>query len=221
MKIQRVKLVTEDNVEIIGNYFPSKIKNSPAVVLLHMMPAAKESWNDLAEKLKMAEFHCLAIDLRGHGESQGGPDGFKNFSDEDHQSSINDVKAAVNFFTNQDIPLKRISLVGASIGANLCLQFQVEHPEIKAVVLLSPGLDYKGIATERLAKQLKGDQAFFMAAGGENDAYSSETVSKLFALSKNQDNRMKILKNAGHGTTMFKEEPALMGEIVEWLKKLY
>lgn len=227
MGSKKVKIITSDGFEIAGSFYRAKTKSGPAgagrpaVLLAHMMPSNKESWDKLAKKLSKAGFECLAIDLRGHGESQGGPDGFKKFSDKDHQASLEDIRAGVKFFTDSGVELEKISLAGASIGANLSLWFESENPEAKASVLLSPGLDYKGIETERLAKNLREDQAVFLAAGGENDGYSSETVYKLSHLIKSPNKAMKIFGNAGHGTDMFKEEPGLMDEITKWLGSIY
>lgn len=218
---QKIILKASDGFEIAGDFYPVSGKSAPAVALSHMMPAAKESWKDFAEKLNQAGFHCLAIDLRGHGESQDGPVGFKNYDDKQHQASIKDLEAAISFLVQAGIILDKIALAGASIGANLSLQVQAEHPEIKASVLLSPGLNYKGIETERLAEELKENQAVFLAAGGEDDQYSSETAVKLHSLIKNGNKQLKIFENAGHGTDIFKKEPHLMDEIAQWLKEIY
>ena len=218
---KKINLKTSDNKKITGNFFKSEKSDAPAVILLHMLPAAKESWNDFAEKLNNAGFQCLAIDLRGHGESEGGPIGFYDFSDEEHQKSFYDVEVAVNFFTERRVPLKKISFAGASIGANLSLRFQSENPEIKASILLSLGLNYRGIEIEQAVKKLEEDQAIFISAGGDNDEYSTETVQKIFQLAASKNKEIKVFKNAGHGTAIFKEEPALMDDIVGWLKNIY
>lgn len=218
--LQKINLKTSDNTNIAGDYYPVKEQNAPAAVLLHMMPATKESWRDFAEKLNKNGFQALAIDLRGHGESDGGPNGFQKFSDREHQTSIKDVEAAVDFFTVQGLPLEKIFLIGASIGANLALQFQSEHPEIKKSVLLSPGLNYRSIETEPAAGKITGNQAVFLAAGGENDKYSTETTQKLFNMLKSKNKELKILKNAGHGMDILKKEPPLANEIILWVQSL-
>lgn len=218
---QKIILKASDGFKIAGDFYSVPDKNAPAVVLSHMMPAAKESWKDFAGKLNQAGFHCLAIDLRGHGESQEGPAGFKNYDDKQHQASVKDLEAAIGFLVRSGIVLDKIAVAGASIGANLSLLIQAEHPEIKASVLLSPGLNYKGIETEKLAGELNENQAVFLAAGGENDQYSSETAAKLHSLIKNENKPLKIFENAGHGTDIFKKEPRLMDEIARWLKEIY
>lgn len=221
MEPKIITLKTKDNFEIIGDYYAVSAKNAPAAALIHMMPATKESWKVFAKKLNDVGFHCLAIDLRGHGESQGGPDGFRGFNDEDHQASVYDMESAVDYFIRKGIPLEKISVIGASIGANLALQFQSRHPEVKSSVLLSPGFDYHGIETEKAVKKLNPDQAIFLAAGGENDAYSTETANKLYNLAQSRDKQIRIFKDTGHGTTILKERPSFLDELVSWLKSIY
>lgn len=219
--MQKVRFKTEDGLEIAGNYFPAEKNDAPAVVMLHMMPETKESWNGFAKKVNREGFQCLAIDLRGHGESQGGPMGSKSFSDEEHQATINDVVGAISFFIDKGISVEKISLVGASIGANLAIVFQSENPKLKATVALSPGLNYRGVEIEHAAKVLKEEQSIFLVAGGSNDEYSTETVLKIFDLLKCNNKKKVILENSGHGTAIFGSEPGLEQEIIDWLKEIY
>jgi dienelactone hydrolase len=111
--------------------------------------------------------------------------------------------------------------MGASIGANLALQFQAENPEMKASILLSPGLNYRSIETEQMAKKLKKDQSIFLVAGGNNDEYSTETVQKLSSIVSSENKEIIIFKSAGHGTMIFKEDPAIIDRIIDWLKNIY
>lgn len=219
--MQKVKFTTEDGVEIAGNYFSTEKNDAPAVVLMHMMPETKESWSDFAKKLNHNGFQCLAIDLRGHGESQSGPKGFKEFTDQQHAASVNDVFSAVEFFIDKGIAVEKVALAGASIGANLALIFQSENPKIKASVLLSPGLNYRGVETEHAAKNIKPEQAIFLAAGGVNDEYSTETVSKLSSVTQSANKIVKIFEEAGHGNEMLNVEPGFSEEIINWLKQIY
>ena len=219
-----IKLKTSDSIEIAGDFYPaegSQIHNLPSGILLHMMPATKDSWKDFAKKLNNEGFQCLAIDLRGHGQSEDGPDGFINFSDQQHRESIKDVEAAAEFLISNGVSPEKIFLVGASIGANLALQYQSMYSEIKASVLLSPGLSYKGIDTEVLIKNLYEKQSVFLTAGGENDEYSTETVQKLYKIAKVDNKELKVFQKSGHGTNIFIEEPSSMDQVINWLKNIY
>jgi len=219
----KIKLKTKDGFNIVGEYYFLEDEEGKdargAVVLIHMMPETKESWQGLAEKLVLAGYKCLAIDMRGHGESDGGPDGFKTFTDSEHQAGINDIESAVEFFIDKGIPKEKIILIGASIGANLSLQYQAWNSEIKRSILLSPGLDYHGVGAEKMAELLEGDQFSLLIAGGEggNDESSTETVKKLHGVIEEGRSKVIILKEADHGTRIFEKEPGLMEEIINWL----
>ncbi len=213
--IERITLTTKDNISLVGDYSAPDASSERGLLLLHMMPATRTSWAGFAQKARRTGFHVLAIDLYGHGESEGGPDGYKTFSDANHQRSKNDVQAAAEFLKSKGVA--KLYLGGASIGANLALQHLAENPETSGAFLLSPGLDYRGIQTESSARGLKPEQRVLYAAS-RDDQYSFESVERLAALRfAGHDVSLRLFETAGHGTTMFEREPRLMDEIVEWL----
>ncbi|MBI5401350.1 alpha/beta fold hydrolase, partial [Candidatus Wolfebacteria bacterium] len=163
--MEKVFIKTSDNVQLAADYFTvyksSYSRPKGWVVFLHMMPATKESWTGFAKKIQELGYESLAIDLRGHGKSQGGPDGFINFGDSQHQKSILDVEAAIEFLKTKGAEADKIALIGASIGANLSLQYISEHSEFQTAILLSPGVDYRGIKTETMIRKLTKDQKIF------------------------------------------------------------
>jgi len=129
-----------------------------------------------------------------------------------------DVEAGAEFLKEKGV--KNPHLVGASIGANLALKYLAEHPESKSAVLLSPGLDYRGVKTEGILAKLNNDQAVF-AVASEEDKYSFDSVNKLFEGVAFSDLRMmKIFKDAGHGTAIFEKEPQFMDEIISWIVEI-
>lgn len=221
--MKKVIFQTKDGVEIHGNYFEAGDKDAPAVVLLHMMPALKESWLEFQEKLQKAGFQSLAIDERGHGESvfkDGEEIDFMDFSDQEQQDKIFDLEGAIKFFEDMGVLAEKISIVGASIGANLALWHQSEHSEIKAAVLLSPGFSYRGVNTDDKIAKLSENQNIFLASGGAEDDYSQKTIKKLYDLAKTKK-EIKIFEDAGHGTAIFEKHPEFMDEIIIWLSNIY
>ena len=207
--VEKISFETEDGVTIIGNYLQG---NENAVLLLHMMPSTKESWNNFAEALAKEGVSVLAIDLRGHGESNKGMD-FNLFNDEEHQASIKDVEGAVNFLKNKGAT--SVNIVGASIGANLALQYQAEHEEIEKSVLMSPGLDYHGIKTEPLSQEIQETQKVFILAGTQ-DPDALEAAQTLPSLIKGEK-KVKTYENSAHGTDLFDIDNNLITELINWL----
>ena len=240
---ESIALTTSDNVRITGHWYPVA-EPKGWTLLLHMMPASKESYTALAEELQRRGIASLAIDFRGHGESQGGQAGYMRFSDAEQQAKIQDVRAAVLWIDDHaeqsaTLPKEygahppanyirpRLVVVGASIGANLALQLFEEEPGLAGVVLLSPGLDYRGVKTDVIARTIRDHESrdrtqqgrlspLFLAAGGVDDRYSTETVHALAEILKGRVN-IKSFDNAGHGTTMFEREPTFLTEVADWI----
>ena len=214
--MQTEHFVTKDGLTIAGDYYEGS--NTSGVLLLHMMPADRKSWQQFAAKLQGIGFHALAIDLRGHGQSSGGPTGYQQFSDAQHQQSLLDIESAMEFFRTKMIG--KIHIGGASIGANLALWYAAEHGEIASVMLLSPGLDYHGIHTDIWIENLKPEQAVLLAAS-DDDIYSFTSVKTLFDRSTDLPKReVKLLSEAGHGTNMFQKNSGFIDELAAWLKKV-
>lgn len=215
---ERITLKTADDWTIVGDHYRG-LAGSPAVLLLHMMPAVRASWKVFAEKLNAAGFGALAIDLRGHGDSDGGPDGYRAFTDEDHQRSIEDVRAAMAFQEAEGH--SKFFVAGASIGASLALQRLAESEEIRAAILLSPGLAYRNIDALAAAAYVRSDQGVFIAASKDDvraSGAANEQAQKIYeALSCKKE--IKIFERGGHGTTMFDAHPDLAGQLADWLKK--
>lgn len=215
--MKKVFLTAQDNVKIVADLYDIE-KPVNWLVLSHMMPATKESWQNFAEEMRKKEYGSIAIDLRGHGESEGGPKGFLNFKNEEHQNSILDIQAAVDYLIkNKKTTNNKIIFIGASIGANLSLQYISEHPEYKTAILLSPGLNYRGIKTEPMAKKIKSKQnVFFISA--RDDGENAEENQKLYNLTPTVNKKIQIYKTGGHGTDILKNQSDLINLIFEFIK---
>jgi len=213
MSPEPILLKTSDGVPLAGAFYAADQLRGQAL-LLHMMPAAKESWSAFASALAERGIASLAIDLRGHGASEGGPEGYRAFSDAEHQAKRLDVEAGLAWLrTNATVPLR---VAGASIGANLAIRAAAEHEDVVACLALSPGLVYKGVTTDDAIAGLREGQRLFMAASVE-DAYASESVDVLEKTATPARVETRRLDGAGHGTTMLESEPGFFAQAVAWL----
>ncbi|MBI5306695.1 alpha/beta fold hydrolase [Candidatus Wolfebacteria bacterium] len=230
--MEKLFLTTKDGVKIAADLYDVK-KPLGWLVLSHMMPATKESYKDLATKAQNEGYESIAIDLRGHGESIDaelrGTDAdsrrkiiklnYLNFSDEEHQKSILDLQVTVDYLIKErNATPDKIFFIGASIGANLSLQYINEYPEFKTAVLLSPGLNYRGLKTEPLVKNLKkGQKVFFISAKDDNN--NAEQNQKLYDLTPNNINKkIKIYETGRHGTDILKNQPELINLIFYFIQ---
>ena len=216
MKMEEITFITEDGVKISGNYFKPKKEHAPVFLLLHMMPSTKESWNQFAARLQENGFAVLAIDLRGHGSStdkNGSKLDYKEFKDEEHRESMKDIAAAKEFLAGQvNVDISRIAIAGASIGANLALWQASIDKDVLLLVLLSPGLNYRGIQAAQLAPGYSGPVYILASDGDTNAAKSSRELFGIFP----GDKELEVIEGNSHGTNMFISEPEQIDKILGW-----
>ncbi len=67
---QIFSLATKDNVTVAASFFETKNENAPIILLLHGNGASRSQFSTHIEWLNQAGFSAMAIDFRGHGESQ-------------------------------------------------------------------------------------------------------------------------------------------------------
>ncbi|MCD6404304.1 MAG: alpha/beta fold hydrolase [Planctomycetes bacterium] len=218
---EKVTLKTSDGVSISASFVKAGNDKSPAVVLLHMLSRTKEDWDPVLEEylLPRTEFSYLAIDLRGHGEStvqNGETLDWENFSETDFNNMVRDVQAAVDYLrSRKDIDPDRIAIVGASIGANVAINYAAKDPKIKAVALLSAGRNYKGVATFDAMREY-GNRPVFLAASKE-DMPAGRNIRGLAKRARGTK-VVKLFPGNLHGTRMF-GACVLDGPLVAFLKE--
>lgn len=219
---EKVQFTTDDGVTIVGTYSQGSVPK--AVLLLHMMPTTKESWDLIVSKLVAAGFHTLAIDLRGHGESRVRGDealDYREFSDAEHQASRKDVEAALSWLKEKRISEDKIGIVGASIGANLALEAASRLSRLPVAILLSAGLNYRGLETLPAARNLRvGQSVFFVGTHGDiQGSQSAAEMAATIATALPQGVRREVVvwDDSEHGTNLFRPHPELLSKIVNWL----
>lgn len=214
---EQISFKTEDGVTVVGDYYEGG--GDRACLLLHMMPATRGSWTAFANALVADGFSALAIDLRGHGESVQKDDSMldhKNFSDEEHQASIQDVRSAVKYL-RETKGMHEVSLAGASIGANLALLYAAENHMTRSIIALSPGLNYKGTEPLSVFDRYSDRQRFFLLASTE-DEYSAASTTELFE-KLGREKKIAMFHDAGHGTTILERKPEYLKILADWLSQ--
>ncbi len=211
--MEKITIKAEDGTILTSNYFNAE-NPTANVILLHMLGRNRNDWNDFAKELQKRDFAVLAIDFRGHGESAG-----ELKTPLDFQKFVLDVKAA-NYFLNTEHQNTKTYIVGASIGANAGLQFAAtnSNANVTKLVLLSPGLDYKGIVTREFIEKYN-KELFIAAARDDVYAFNSAQELGLRAATPAGKRTLEIVDGVDHGTNLLKDE-RFKKKLITWIETL-
>jgi alpha-beta hydrolase superfamily lysophospholipase len=177
----------------------------PAIVQFHGYSHHSGDWFDKLGWVAKG-YSVLAMDLRGQGASSG---------DANWPLAQEDVRAALNQLAGlPGIDGLHVFVVGASIGANLGLNACADYAGCAGTVLLSPGLDYRGITTTEAMARLGSRPVLIVASENDNNNPSDSVLLDSMAAGSH---RLVIYPSAGHGTDMFTAEPGLFDVILNWI----
>lgn len=220
---EQVSFKTDDGVTIAATFYrPSKLRMEkvPVVILLHALGRTRSDWAAFAKECTAEGYAALAIDLRGHGESLSFPGGvrtWQEFTDFDFKAMHRDVKAAAAWITSRrEANEDRIAIVGASIGANLAINYSITDPRVRTVVLLSPGLNYRGVETIYAAENY-GTRAIMIVASESDQPAGSDSETLYDAVEKQASQpKLKIYPGSLHGTNLMNAANGLDRIIFAW-----
>jgi dienelactone hydrolase len=215
-----VTIDSPDGVKLVGALLESPKPNSPALLLLHQWQSDRHSFDNFAKQMQAKGFTVLSIDGRGFGESTKKADGSAvaaGRADADVKAMLGDVGAAVEFLKKQkNVDPTKIAIVGASYGSSLAIISAADHPDIKAVALLSPGLNYFGNMPTEPAIKKYGDRPLMMIAA-EDDKESADAVRELKKAGADDKYQTQIFPKGGHGTGIFQAKVGLEDALENFL----
>ncbi|MCU0260180.1 MAG: alpha/beta hydrolase [Ilumatobacteraceae bacterium] len=114
----------------------------PLVILLHGGGQTRHAWKGTGERLAEAGYHVVAVDTRGHGDTDWAPDG-----DYTQQAMVDDLVALVDQLGGE-----RPVLVGASMGGGIALTaIGDDQVDATALVLvdIAPRIEPEGVVKIR------------------------------------------------------------------------
>lgn len=213
---QRVTLRADDGAMLSAMWYEPPLRPAPAVILVHMLHRSRRDWDSFAHRLAGEGIGALAIDLRGHGESQrfGPPDGA---ADADYVAMALDVKAARRYLASRgDAQTAKVGVAGASLGANVAALAAAGDASLASVALLSASIDYRGIRIDQTIKKIGARPVLLVAAA--DDPYASRSAREL-QKAGGGPRELLVLPNAGHGTVMLARDENLARALVDWFRR--
>lgn len=124
----------------------------PAVLLLHGVTGHARTWDHEAAALGGAGFRAIALDQRGHGDSDPAPDGDYSLT-----TLTGDIAAVVDA-----LALTRFSVVGLSLGGRVAIVYAALHPErVERLMVVDIGPDIAAAGRTRVGGMMAGSPERF------------------------------------------------------------
>lgn len=214
---EELTFAAADGVTIHGSYWAPDRATTACVVFAHQLSSTRAEYVPVIARLK-GQAHLYAIDLRGHGASTQGPDGvqsWKGFTAEDWQRLEVDLTGALDTVRGKGAG-EACVVVGASIGSSASLRLAGASPErVAGVVLLSPGLNYRGLATPDAARATRAP--VLIVHSQESGAVDAATA--LANILRDVSTPVDVFADPGaaHGMKIVAGDPAILDRVIAFI----
>lgn len=132
---QRVTYTGSTGLRLVGDAWGPA--DAPPVLLLHGGGQTRHAWGGTAKALAQQGWHAIALDLRGHGDSEWCPEG-----DYMIDTYVADLHQVIDNFRQKPV------LVGASLGGMTSLVAEGESPQSVSTALvlvdITPRIEQEG-----------------------------------------------------------------------------
>ncbi len=185
------------------------------MLLIHGFSNEAHIWDDFIETV--APFYrVLALDLRGHGDSDWHPEAAYDYDDH-----VRDLECVLNH-----LEIDRVVIVAHSLGGRASMLFGGRHPErIAGLVIVdsAPELDPRGTARISIDTAQNQDPSFSTVAEYERmlvHAYPAATASAIRRMAKHglretEEDRWVLKMDPAMRSAMNPEDEERMTEIAE------
>jgi esterase len=177
----------------------------PPLVCVHGYTSSADAFNGFARHFR-DRFHIIALDVRGHGESQWSPDGAYTYIDQ-----TGDLAALVD-----RLGLGQFILLGTSMGGIIAMTYAMEHGQrLRALVLNDIGPEVEQ-GSQRITAMVRGRPDEF---GSLEDAMAyRRQISPIIAARNAADQRelaLGVLRRLPDSKWVWKMDPAYIRQRVE------
>ncbi len=187
---------TSCNVEIgeLKFHYTDWGGEGPPLVLLHGLSGHSRTWDDTAVALS-GRYHVLALDQRGHGDTDWAPKyGFAPMAGD-----------LLGFLDALD--LRQVTLMGLSMGGIVSFVFAAVHPErIRRLVVMDIGPEIASAGATNVASALAAKDTF----SSEDEAFAQARASNPRPTDERIRHRVSHgLRTLPDGTVTFKYDKVL------------
>jgi dienelactone hydrolase len=202
---RNVTFRADDGRIVTGTMFDAGHVPAPAVVLVPALGHPRDEWLAIAQRFADLNIAALAIDLPG-ATVPAEPKDLAGWNIV--------VRASVTWLTAQPtVRPTAIAAVGSSLGGSLVALAGAADPRIKALALISPSEDFRGVRIESALRQTGSRPVLFIAS--RHDPYANRSARELSRDAAGP--RETFLGDAAsHGVPLLTAEPDLARRLVEW-----
>jgi len=149
-KTENYTFTTRDNTKIFAYRLPSSSQNT--IILIHGVGSSAYLYNKTAGLLqKVTQAEVYAIDLRGHGQSEG------NIGDVNYINQYADDLADIVKIIRKEKPNGKVIIAGHSMGGGISLRYAMNQKKekIEGFILFAPliGHNSPALAQETQAEK--------------------------------------------------------------------
>lgn len=202
-----------DGAAVSATYYPSPALSAPSLLLLPQPGSGRAGWTAFARAAQRQGYASLAIGLSPSSDSRS----TRDFDAADWLELFDTIGAAKSALLARGADPENLAIAGAGVTANLALRYAASAPDMQAVILLSPGLEYDGLAIDETIRAV-GKRPVFIAVM-DGDAYSHSSSLQLHEWAAGYC-ELRVYQGAAHGTDMFSTAANVAEQILLWLKPI-
>ena len=128
VKIEKVKIKTSDNLELLGWYHKKDIKKYKTILFLHGNAGSLENRIHKINNFKELDINFLLLSWRGFSKNKGKPT---------EAGLYEDARSAIKWLNKKDISNENIIIYGESLGTGVTTEI-AQNENFAGIILESP-----------------------------------------------------------------------------------
>ena len=161
-KTSQITFPSRDGVEITADLYMDHPKSTPLIILFHQARSSRGDYLEIAPRLSLMGYNCMAVDLRSGSESNGVINQTKIAAEKamkptQYISAYQDMDAAIKYATAYFAD-STVIVWGSSYSSALAIRYAGDNPDaVDAILAFSPGEYFRN----------QGKSATFIKEGAE------------------------------------------------------